>query len=91
VSEMSWTAVRRCHLYAPRGKSTPLRCPDCGAYLLEIVDFACGAIRKTCKRCKDVNRDSVQWIFVLHKDVQDYMMAVKRETSSVEPELPLDK
>lgn len=91
MSEMSWTAVRRCHLYAPRGKATPIRCPDCGAYLFEIVEFACGAIRKTCKRCKDANGDNVQWIFVLHSDIQDYMRAVKRETSSVEPDLTIDK
>ncbi len=86
--DVSWTGVRRCHLHAPRGKSTPLRCPDCGAYLLEVVDFAYGAMRKTCKRCKDTNGDSVQWIFVLHKDIQSYMAAVKRETSCVDP---LDK
>lgn len=91
MSGLTWTAIRRCYMYIEPGKPRAIRCPDCGATLFEIVEFASGGIRKTCRRCKDATGVKTQWLFVLYRDPKSYMDAVNNEKEVLIPELAIDK
>jgi len=86
MSVVGSTAVRRCHVCidAPLSRPAEIRCPDCGLMLFKVMEWAEGAVKAQCRRCKDNDREYKIWIFVFHITTRDFVDAVRIESTTID-------
>jgi hypothetical protein len=74
--------IRRHHVYA--AVPVIVRCPDCGARLLDVVERVEGGIEKACRSCRDANGEKKHFVIIFHTDLDSYREAIARESQKID-------